>query len=230
MTVVVVDYGVGNLHSVVKAIEHEGGSVLVTSNPDEVRDAERLVLPGVGAFGDGMRELRQRNLVEPILRFAETRRPLLGICLGMQLLLSESLEFGVHQGLGIIEGKVVPIAPREGMKVPQIGWNHISPPNGVTWDGTRVAANRVGAICEEISREGAVGHATEGARHLPPAARRVAARHQRRGCGGRVAVRGGRLRTMDLHDQVHRVSAAEAAARASVGSDPCGRSSAPDRA
>lgn len=146
MRVVVVDYGVGNLHSVVKAIEHEGGSVEVTSKPDDVRNADRLVLPGVGAFGDGMRELTERGLVEPILRFAETARPLLGVCLGMQLLLSESLEFGVHPGLGIIPGKVIPIAPGQGVKIPQIGWNRIEPPTGATWDGTLLADVPVGSM------------------------------------------------------------------------------------
>jgi glutamine amidotransferase len=132
-TVTVIDYGVGNLHSVVKALRHEGAEAKVTSSPKDLRTAERVVLPGVGAFGDGMRELHGRHLVEPIRRYVETGRPFLGICLGMQLLLSESEEFGHHGGLGIIRGRVVAIPSSPGVKVPQIGWNWILPRPGGDW-------------------------------------------------------------------------------------------------
>ncbi len=132
----VIDYGIGNLHSVVKALGHEGAHVDVTSDPERVRTAERLVLPGVGAFADGMEGLRRRRLIEPILAFVATGRPFLGICLGMQLLFSESEEFGLHAGLGIIAGRVVGIRKVDGIKVPQIGWNRLEPRPGASWVGT----------------------------------------------------------------------------------------------
>ena len=129
--ITVVDYGVGNLYSVSRAIEvcgHE--NIVVSSAPDDIASAERLILPGVGAFADGMRGLRERGLVEPIVAFARSGRPLLGICLGMQMLASESEEFGHHMGLDLIPGKVLPI-PRRGtdggaLKVPFIGWTPMS--------------------------------------------------------------------------------------------------------
>jgi glutamine amidotransferase len=132
--VVVVDFGLGNLHSVIKALRHEGAAVTVTEDPEVVRRAERLVLPGVGAFADGMQGLRTRGLVEPVLEFISTGRPFLGICVGMQLLLGHSTEFGEHAGLGVIEGTVERIPRVEGRKVPHIGWNRIVPVQ--RWDGT----------------------------------------------------------------------------------------------
>lgn len=137
--VTVVDYGIGNLHSVRKALEHEGASVTLTSSPAEVAAAERLVLPGVGAFGDGMRELRARHLIDPILQFASTGRPLLGICLGMQLLLSESEEFGRHEGLGLIPGTVRLIQPTTPVKVPHVGWNALKPAREGAWRDSLLA-------------------------------------------------------------------------------------------
>ena len=142
--VVVVDYGIGNLHSVVKALRHEGGDVAITSDADKIASADRLVLPGVGAFGDGMRELTERRLVEPLRAYVKTGRPFLGICLGMQLLLDESEEFGRREGLGIVPGKVVEIPRGDGidrprMKIPHIGWNDIAPPAGKTWEGSLLA-------------------------------------------------------------------------------------------
>jgi len=125
MKVVVVDYGLGNMHSVVKALKHEGA---------DVRDAERLVLPGVGAFADGMAGLRARGLIEPLHEFIATGRPFLGICVGMQVLLGESEEFGRHEGLGVIEGKVELIPKVPGRKVPHIGWNRIQRVG--VWDGS----------------------------------------------------------------------------------------------
>jgi imidazole glycerol-phosphate synthase subunit HisH len=134
-SVVVVDYGLGNVHSVMKALRHEGADVRLSQDPSEVRAAERLVLPGVGAFADGMDKLRQRGLVDPIRDFVATGRPFLGICLGMQLLLRESEEFGRHDGLGIIEGTVELIPRVPGRKVPHIGWNRIQPA-GAGWVDT----------------------------------------------------------------------------------------------
>ena len=133
----IVDYGTGNLYSVRRAVETCGESeVVVSGDPADIARASRLVLPGVGAFEDGMRGLRARALVEPILAHVRSGRPLLGICLGMQMLASVSEEFGEHQGLGLIPGRVVAIPRRtvEGtpMKVPYIGWSPIEvSPQGV---------------------------------------------------------------------------------------------------
>lgn len=118
--VTIVDYGVGNLRSVARAFEHIGAQVEVTSEAQKIARAERLVLPGVGAFGHCMAELSQRKLIEPILKFAQSERPFLGICVGMQIMLSVGEEFGQHKGLGLISGKVQAIA---GAKIlPVIGW------------------------------------------------------------------------------------------------------------
>jgi glutamine amidotransferase len=131
--VTVVDYGMGNLLSVRRALEHVGAEPRLTSDPDEVAAAERLVIPGVGAFADGMRELETRGLVEPIRAAAESGRPVLGICLGLHLLMDESEEFGRHEGLGILPGRVVELARHANgtrLKVPHIGWGSIHPPGG----------------------------------------------------------------------------------------------------
>ncbi|CAG0974091.1 partial glutamine amidotransferase, partial [Rhodocyclaceae bacterium] len=142
--VVVVDYGVGNLLSVTRAFEIRGAEVTVTSDPRAVPGADRLVVPGVGAFADGMAELEGRGLVQPIREFAATGRPLLGICLGMQLLFSESHEFGQHKGLDLLAGQVMAI-PNEApggrwRKTPHIGWNELRLPHGrPSWGGTLLA-------------------------------------------------------------------------------------------
>jgi len=139
--VVIVDYGLGNLFSVRKAFEHCGASVVVSSNPEVVQRAQRLVLPGVGAFRDGMAGLRERGLIEPVLAVARADRPLLGICLGMQMLMTRSEEFGDHEGLGIVPGSVLAI-PRtdvEGspLRIPHIGWSPLVPPApAVDWSGS----------------------------------------------------------------------------------------------
>lgn len=132
--IVVVDYGVGNLYSVRRALEVSGAAeVIVSGDPLAIGEADGLVLPGVGAFADGMRGLRDRNLIEPISAFARSGRSLLGICLGMQMLVTSSEEFGTHEGLDLIPGEVVAIPNRsvEGqqLKVPFIGWADIVPGN-----------------------------------------------------------------------------------------------------
>lgn len=124
MAIIVVDYGMGNLRSVHKALEHVGLETAVSTDPDEVRKADKLVLPGVGACADAMSELGSRNLVEPILEVIEKRRPFLGICLGMQLLLEISYEGGENHGLGVFPG-AVRLLEGENLKVPHIGWNQI---------------------------------------------------------------------------------------------------------
>ena len=144
--VTVVDYGIGNLHSVVKALRHEGAHVKVGTEPRDLLDADRLVVPGVGAFGDGMKGLTDRGLVEPIRGFAATGRSLLGICLGMQLLFGESEEFGMHPGLCLIPGRVVEVTHGDGFKVPQIGWNRIYPASDADWAGTLLEQVEPGAM------------------------------------------------------------------------------------
>jgi glutamine amidotransferase len=139
--VTVIDYGIGNLFSVARAIEHCDAEVHLTDDPQKILDADRLLLPGVGAFEDGMRGLRERGLIEPIQNYAQSGRPFLGICLGMQMMLDESEEFGNHRGLGLIPGRVQAI-PREGTdgkphKIPHIGWNGlVSTPASENWNDT----------------------------------------------------------------------------------------------
>lgn len=129
--IAIIDYGMGNLRSVQKGFEKVGaGAVLVTA-PEELKEAEKIVLPGVGAFRDCMKNLEQAGFVEPVLKLISEGRPFLGICLGLQLLFSESEEFGLHRGLGVIPGRVVrfPDAMTENgekLPVPHMGWNQIS--------------------------------------------------------------------------------------------------------
>lgn len=125
----VVDYGLGNLYSVVRALGSVGASAKLVSRPDEILDADKLVIPGVGAFGDGMAGLSQRSLVTPIQNFVTTGRPVLGICLGAQLFMEIGREFGVHSGLGLIPGEVGPFNPQtetRPAKIPHVGWSSLS--------------------------------------------------------------------------------------------------------
>lgn len=140
INVTVIDYNRGNLFSVVRALEHCGAVVRTASDPQDVADAERVVLPGVGAFGDAMAELRARDLIEPLRRYAASGRPFLGICLGMQIMFESSQEFGHHDGLALLRGEVVPI-PRMGAagmlhKVPHIGWAPLMPAGRARWTKT----------------------------------------------------------------------------------------------
>ncbi len=123
--IAVIDYDMGNLRSVTKALEKVGAKAAVTRDPKVIREASHIVLPGVGAFKDCMRNLSDYGLVEPILRAIEAGKPFLGICLGLQLLFDESAEFGRHKGLGVIKGKVVRF-PEGELKVPHMGWNNVS--------------------------------------------------------------------------------------------------------
>lgn len=127
--VAILDYGLGNLFSIAHACERVGLRSVVTCSSQEIESADAVILPGVGAFGDAMTSLRSLGLVDVIKNVAGSGKPLMGICLGMQLLMSESHEFGVHEGLGIIEGSVAKFdAPKDGdrrLKVPQVGWNTI---------------------------------------------------------------------------------------------------------
>ncbi|MGA9754888.1 MAG: imidazole glycerol phosphate synthase subunit HisH [Desulfobaccales bacterium] len=137
----VVDYGMGNLRSVHMALKHCGGEVQITDSPNQIRSADRLVLPGVGAFADGMAELQLRGLVAAIQEYAQRGHPFLGICLGMQMMFDGSEEFQDTTGLGLIPGKVVAIPPTaaDGLphKIPHMGWNKLLiPVAGAQWDKT----------------------------------------------------------------------------------------------
>jgi glutamine amidotransferase len=134
--VAIIDYGIGNLFSVRRSFEHCGARVVVSDNPKVLMAAPRLVLPGVGAFADGMRGLIERGLDKMVVEFAGSGKPLLGICLGMQMLASVSEEFGEHKGLDIIPGRVMPIPKTtlEGRphKIPHIGWSSLLLPEGLS--------------------------------------------------------------------------------------------------
>src|SRR6266516_2253812 len=121
--ITVVDYKLNNLRSLENTLRRLGHDVRVTSNPQDVRTAEKLILPGVGAFGDGMRNLRELGLTEPFIEKVKSGTPTLGICLGMHLLFSESEEFVLHRGLDLLQGRVRRIP--EGVHVPHMGWNEL---------------------------------------------------------------------------------------------------------
>ena len=128
--IAIIDYGMGNLRSVQKGFEKIGVEAVVTADPQVVLQADRVVLPGVGAFRDCMRNLEQGGFVEPILRVIREGRPFLGICVGMQLLFTDSVEFGLYQGLNVIPGHVLRFpddmrVADERLKVPQMGWNQL---------------------------------------------------------------------------------------------------------
>ncbi len=127
MSIAIIDYGMANLRSVQKAFEHVGVRADVISRPEEVERAEKIVLPGVGAFCDAVATLRERGLAEPIVRHIERGRPFLGICLGLQMLFDVGYEDGEHRGLGVLRGKCVRFDVDEqlGLKVPHMGWNQL---------------------------------------------------------------------------------------------------------
>jgi len=139
--IVIVDYQMGNLRSVQKGFEKVGAQAAISSDPTELAQADKIVLPGVGAFGDAMAELNRRHLVEPIVEAIAAGKPFLGICLGLQLLFEKGYEGGEHRGLGVLPGEVVRFnVPRE-FKVPHMGWNQArivrrAPPLASIADGT----------------------------------------------------------------------------------------------
>lgn len=125
--VAVIDYGVGNLFSLKSSFSAIGEEVTVSGNPKEIKKADRIILPGVGAFGDAAKKLKLSGLDEVLKEEADKGTPIMGICLGMQLLFEKSFEYGVHQGLGLIKGDVVPLSEKipSGLKIPHIGWNEL---------------------------------------------------------------------------------------------------------
>jgi imidazole glycerol-phosphate synthase subunit HisH len=138
--VVIIDYHLGNLFSVQQACRHVGFDAVISSDKEELLSADYAILPGVGAFGDAMDTLHRLDLVSPIHDFVQSGRPFMGVCLGLQLLFSESEEFGSHKGLNIIEGitRRFPANNAGGriLKVPQIEWNQLSHYNGNDWSDT----------------------------------------------------------------------------------------------
>lgn len=122
--IAIVDYGAGNLRSVRNALVHLGANVVTVNQPEQLKDAEKIVLPGVGAFGAGMQALRDSGFVEPIIKAAKDGVSLIGICLGMQYLFESSNEMGEHQGLGLLKGRVVKF-PDSTPLIPHIGWNQL---------------------------------------------------------------------------------------------------------
>ena len=130
-SVSIIDYGLGNLRSVKNAFQKIGAKVEFVTTPEGILNSELLVLPGVGSFEEGMRNLKRNNLNLAIINYALSKKPILGICLGMQLFMTKSYEFGTHQGLNIIEGEVLPFnenlsIAKEGYKIPHVGWNSVS--------------------------------------------------------------------------------------------------------
>ena len=129
--IAIIDYGVGNLFSLSRSLEAIGAEAVITRDPDTIQSAERIILPGVGAFGDAMDKLKENGMNDLIRQQAALGKPLMGICLGMQLLFEKSLEFGEHEGLSLIPGTVRPIADviDPALKIPQIGWNALRKTN-----------------------------------------------------------------------------------------------------
>jgi len=124
----VIDYGAGNLRSVLHALNYLGvESMRVVRSAHELRGAEKIILPGVGAFGAGMQQLHAQNLVQPIRDAVHAGVPYLGICLGMQFLFDYSDEMGIYNGFGLLPGRVTRFPERDGLKVPHMGWNQVAP-------------------------------------------------------------------------------------------------------
>ena len=122
----IIDYGMGNLRSVQKAFEHLGVEAVITTNPRDLVAADRVILPGVGAFRDAIAELKRLDFVPAIRDSVSSGKPFLGICLGLQLLFDVSFEDGEHEGLGIVPGKVIRFAPQPNLKIPHMGWNSLT--------------------------------------------------------------------------------------------------------
>ena len=137
MIIAIIDYGVGNVKSIRNAFENQKAEVILTRERETILEADGLVLPGVGAFSHGMDNLNKFGLVEIIKDFVKTGKPLLGICLGMQMLLEESEEFGNSKGIGLIKGKVVKLPIKQSIqyKLPHISWNEIQPKK-IKWENT----------------------------------------------------------------------------------------------
>lgn len=124
--IAIIDYGAGNLHSVRNALNFLGTKNIVSDNPEEILNADKIILPGVGAFGDAMKALNEKNLADTIKKAVKAGKPILGICLGMQLFFDESEESPGVEGLGILKGRFVKIPKKSDIKIPHMGWNNLS--------------------------------------------------------------------------------------------------------
>ena len=146
MKIAIIDYGIGNVRSILGAFENQDADVLLTNNKDEILKSDGLVLPGVGAFSHGMENLISYDLVDVIKEYVALDRPLIGICLGMQLLFEESEEFGKTEGLGLILGKVVklPTKDNQNENLPHVSWNKLNS-NKVPWKNTILADTEEGS-------------------------------------------------------------------------------------
>ena len=122
----IIDYTMGNLRSVQKAIESVGAEADIVSDPEDLKNYSHVILPGVGAFRDAISELRKSGMAEAFIDMVKSGRPCLGVCLGLQLLFEKSFEEGEHTGLGLLKGDVVRFEPQEGLKIPHMGWNHLT--------------------------------------------------------------------------------------------------------
>lgn len=137
INIFIVDYGFGNLYSLIKAFKHLEINVDVSDNPNGIDRTNAVILPGVGAFGDGMKTLKEKGFFKPIIEFSKSGKPILGICLGMQFLFEYSEEFGKHKGLELIKGGVKKIPGSSDYKVPHIGWNELLlPKERKNWENT----------------------------------------------------------------------------------------------
>ena len=123
--IAIIDYDAGNIKSVEKALQYLGGEAVITRDRDEILKSDKVILPGVGAFGDAMEKLKQYGLVETIHEVVERRIPFLGICLGLQLMFESSEEAPGIEGLGLLPGKILRIPKKDGMKIPHMGWNDL---------------------------------------------------------------------------------------------------------
>ena len=151
MNVVIIDYGMGNVRSVLRGVEKVGHKAKVSYREEDILKADKVIFPGVGAFGDGMRELQSRDLDKIIPEFVKSGRQLLAICVGMQLLFDVSEEHGFHEGLGLLPGKIIRIPEAEDgrivRKIPHIGWNNIMPGESCSWQGTIFDNTQIGESC-----------------------------------------------------------------------------------
>jgi len=150
--IAIVDYGLGNLFSIGRACEWAGMTPVVTDDAGDMERSDAVMLPGVGAFVEAMEALKRRDLISPLRDLAAAGKPLIGICLGQQLLMSESHEFGTHEGLGLIEGAVERLPDKAAfdagghrLKVPQVGWNRVMAPEGTNWQGSILEGVAYGA-------------------------------------------------------------------------------------
>ncbi len=137
--IAVIDYGLGNVRNMVNALNKVGAQPILTNSKKKILSADALVLPGVGAFSHGMKQLKEHALIDVIHKFASTNKPFLGVCLGMQMMFDKSDEFGETKGLGLIAGdiKIINIDSTKRQRLPHVGWNNIIvPDNALSWEGT----------------------------------------------------------------------------------------------